>query len=102
MLTHQVYFWLEEPDSQQSMTKLIEGLQSLLTIEVIKSGHIGIPADTSTRDVVDHSFSVAYYTTFESLEDHEIYQKHPIHLKFVEDCQHLWNKVQVYDYSLVQ
>jgi len=31
------------------------------------------------------------------LEEEEVYQKHPIHLKFVEDYSHLWEKVIVYD-----
>ena len=99
MLVHQVYFWLKEPNNEESITALKNGLQDLLTIETINSGHFGMPADTPARDVVDHSFSFAYFTSFESLEDHEIYQQHPTHLKFVEDCAHLWEKVQVYDYQ---
>ena len=83
MLTHQVYFWLKEPDSIQAQEQLKQGLQRLLTIETIGSGHIGIPAATPARDVVDHSYSFAYYTTFESLQDHEVYQTHPTHLEFV-------------------
>ncbi len=34
---------------------------------------------------------------FKNKEDQDIYQTHPIHLKFIEDCQHLWQKVVVYD-----
>ena len=101
MLTHQVFFWLKEPENSQSQAQLQQGLESLLTIESIHSGHIGIPAATAARDVVDHSYSFAYYTTFESLQDHEAYQTHPTHLEFVKNCQHLWEKVQVYDYSQV-
>ncbi|GJM28019.1 MAG: hypothetical protein DHS20C17_06540 [Cyclobacteriaceae bacterium] len=99
MLTHQVYFWLKDPKSSEARTKLLKGLHSLLTIENISSGHIGTPAVTAARDVVDHSFTFAYYTTFDSVKDHEIYQTHPVHLKFVEECGSLWEKVQVYDYS---
>ena len=102
MITHQVYFWLKDPENPEAMQELLTGLYSLLTIDTIKAGHLGFPAATPAREVVDHSFSVAYYTTFASLEDHEIYQNHPVHLKFVEDCQHLWSKVQVYDYSLAE
>ena len=101
MLTHQVYFWLKEPDNIEAQTQLRKGLESLLTIETIHSGHIGIPAATPARDVVDHSYSFSYYTTFESLQDHEVYQSHPTHLEFVKNCQHLWEKVKVYDYSLI-
>ena len=99
MLTHQVYFWLKNPDDPEATLALKEGLQKLLTIESIKSGHIGVPATTPARDVVDHSFSFAYYTTFETLSDHEDYQVHPIHLEFVEKCGHVWERVKVYDYQ---
>lgn len=99
MLTHQVYFWLKEPQSEVAQAQFKEGLESLLTIETIHSGHIGIPAATVARDVVDHSYSFAYYTTFETLQDHEVYQTHPIHLAFVNNYQHLWERVQVYDFT---
>jgi hypothetical protein len=59
--------------------------------------HIGVPASTEERDVVDHSYSVSYMAFFDSKEDQDIYQTHPIHLKFVEDNSHLWKKVVVYD-----
>ena len=98
MLTHQVYFWLKEPNNRQAHDQLKKGLESLLAIENIKSGHIGIPASTPARDVVDHSYSFAYYTTFENLQDHEAYQTHPIHLEFVEKCAHLWDGVRIFDY----
>lgn len=98
MLTHQVYFWLKEPNNVDAQSELKKGLESLLTIENIRSGHIGVPAATPAREVVDHSYSFAYYTTFDTMEDHEIYQTHPIHLQFIDKCAHLWHKVQVYDY----
>jgi len=99
MLTHQVYFWLKDPGNNQSFDQLKKGLESLLNIDSMKSGHIGVPAATPDREVVDHSYTFAYYTTFETLEDHEVYQTHPIHLAFVESCAHLWERVQIYDYS---
>ncbi len=100
MLIHQVYFWLNDPQSIDDRDQLKKGLESLLTIETIKSGYIGIPASTPPREVVDHSFAFSYQTTFENMNDHEVYQNHIVHLRFVEDCEHLWDRVQVYDYSL--
>jgi len=100
MLIHQVYFWLKDPQSSDARDQLKKGLESLLTIETIKSGHIGSPASTPPRQVVDHSFTFSYQTTFENMDDHEVYQIHPVHLRFVESCEHLWDRVQVYDYSL--
>jgi hypothetical protein len=101
MLVHQVYFWLKEPLNEEARTQLKAGLDQLLTIETIHSGHVGTPAATTARDVVDHSYTFAYHTTFDSLQDHEVYQTHPVHLEFVNNCQHLWEKVQVYDFSLI-
>jgi hypothetical protein len=34
---------------------------------------------------------------FDNLEEEEVYQAHPIHLKFIEDYAYLWSKVNVYD-----
>ena len=101
MLLHQVYFWLKDPDNTEAHEKLKKGMQKMLTIQTIKSGHIGVPAATEPRDVVDHSFSYSFMVTFESIEDHDAYQKDPIHLEFIEKYGYLWSKVQVYDYNLI-
>ncbi len=100
MIIHQVYFWLKDPQSSDARDQLKKGLENLLTIETIKSGHIGIPASTPLREVVDHSFAFSYQTIFESMDDHEVYQTHTVHLRFIEACEHLWDRVQVFDYSL--
>jgi hypothetical protein len=34
---------------------------------------------------------------FDDLAGQKIYQDHPIHKKFIEDCSALWEKVIVYD-----
>ena len=34
---------------------------------------------------------------FDDVEGQDVYQEHPIHKKFVENCSHLWDKVIVYD-----
>ncbi len=96
-LTHHVFFWLKEPKNEKHLQQLLEALNKLIKVETIKMSHIGLPASTEDRDVVDHSYSVSYLAFFDSKEDQDIYQKHPIHLKFVEDNSHLWNKVVVYD-----
>jgi hypothetical protein len=38
-----------------------------------------------------------YFAIFENLTDEEINQTHPIHLRFIETCGHLWEKVVVFD-----
>jgi hypothetical protein len=96
MFVHHVYFWLKNAGNRQDTEQLKKGLQSLTAIETIGMYHIGEPAATS-RDVIERSYSVSWMLVFDSLEEEEIYQHHPIHKKFVAECSHLWSKVLVYD-----
>ena len=96
-LVHHVLFWLNEPENKEHLKQILEGLNKLIKVETIKMSHIGFPASTEDRDVVDHSYSVSYMAFFDSKDDQDIYQKHPIHLNFVDECSHLWKKVVVYD-----
>ena len=93
---HHVFFWLREPADAEARQQFELGLQSLIKVPQIQSSHIGIAVESS-REVVDDSFTYSYMAFFRNKEDQDIYQTHPIHLKFVEDCQHLWEKVVVYD-----
>jgi len=96
-LTHHVFFWLKNPDSKEDVNKLIEGLKTLRKIETVKKLHIGVPASTEKRDVVDNSYQVSELMFFDDVEGQDIYQVHPLHEKFIADCGHLWSKVVVYD-----
>ncbi len=96
-LVHHVYFWLKDPKNDGHKKQLIKGLNDLLSIKTIKMSHIGFPAGTESRDVVDHSYSVSFMVMFDNQADQDAYQVDPIHLKFVEENNHLWNKVIVYD-----
>ena len=96
-LVHHVFFWLKNPDSKEDLNKLIEGLKSLMKIEHLRLGKIGLPAATEKRPVVDHSYSVSLLNFFDDVDGQNKYQDHPIHVKFVEECKHLWAKVLVYD-----
>lgn len=96
-LVHHVFFWLKNPGSEADRKKLIEGLNTLRAIEVIKDLRIGTPASTEKRDVVDNSFDVSELMYFDNTEDQATYQVHEIHQKFVADYSHLWARVIVYD-----
>ena len=97
-LIHTVFFWLKNPDQatdraafETAMEKLRhtnpQGLQS----------HLGCPAATEARGVVDSSFTYCYVMTFASVEDEIAYQTDPTHLAFIEEASHSWEKVVVYD-----
>lgn len=96
LFVHHVYFWLKNPSSEADKTKLLEGLNKLAKVPTIRMVHIGTPASTN-RSVIERGYAVSWLCFFDNLEEEEIYQKHPIHLKFVEDYSHLWEKVIVYD-----
>lgn len=93
---HHVYFWLKNPSSEADRSKLIEGLTALSKVPTIRFHHIGLPASTN-RSVIERSYSVSWMLFFDNLAEEEIYQTHPIHLKFIADYSHLWEKVTVFD-----
>ena len=93
---HHVFFWLKNQNSKQDKDALVEGLRKLSKMETIRQFHIGEPAGTD-RDVIERSYSISWLLIFDSLEDEEIYQPHPLHKKFIEECSHLWNRVVVHD-----
>jgi hypothetical protein len=96
-LVHHVFFWLKNRDSKADLAALLEGLRSLEKIESIRGLHIGVPASTEQRDVVDSSYSASELMFFDDTAGQKTYQDHPIHKKFVDTCSHLWEKVIVYD-----
>ena len=93
---HHVYFWLAEPGNAEHKNLLIRGLKKLAAVETILRYSIGVPANTS-RGVIDSSYSVSWILIFKNAADQDSYQVDPIHLRFVEECKHLWSRVQVYD-----
>jgi hypothetical protein len=93
---HHVYFWLKNPASQTDRAALMEGLKKLSHVKTIRQFHIGQPANTN-RGVIDRSYALSWFVWFDSPDDQDSYQVDPIHLNFVKECSHLWNRVQVYD-----
>jgi hypothetical protein len=96
-LFHHVFFWLKNPGSRDDLAELIAGLKTLRSIEVVRELHIGVPAATEQRDVVDATYSVSELMFFDNLAAQKTYQDHPLHQEFVRNCSHLWEKVVVYD-----
>jgi len=96
-VSHQVFFWLKNPESKEDLAQLLKGIQGLTAIKTIRGVHIGVPAATESRDVIDSSYSASELLFFDSVEDEQAYQVDPLHLKFIADNSHLWSKVVVYD-----
>ncbi len=100
-LVHTVYFWLKHPHSTADRDRLIAGLKTLADVPTVRSLHIGVPASTEQRDVVDNSFQVSEMMMFDDVTGQNAYQQHPIHKQFVADCSELWERVVVYDSQLI-
>jgi hypothetical protein len=96
-IVHHVFFWLKNPESATDRDQLIAGIRTLKQIETVQDLQVGIVADTERRTVIDHSWHVSELIFFNNLEGQGLYQNHPLHLAFIENCAHLWEKVLVYD-----
>lgn len=96
-LAHQVYFWLKNPQSKEDREKLIFGIQTLSKIKSIKKLSIGVVAATEKREVIDDSWGVSELALFDDIAGEAAYQIDPIHMDFVNNYKHLWDKVVIYD-----
>jgi hypothetical protein len=96
LFVHHVFFWLNEPENKVIRNKFETALKKLVTVGTIVDYHLGIPA-TTNREVIDTSYTYSLLVIFKNKDDQDIYQTHPTHLKFIEDCGELWKKVVVFD-----
>lgn len=97
-LVHTVLFWLKNPDNPSDRIEFEKGIKVLIATNPQGiMAHIGRPATTKPREVVDDSFTYQYVMTFASVEDEEAYQTDPTHTDFVKKVDHLIEKVIVYD-----
>lgn len=96
-VVHHVFFWLKNPTSVADRDQLVAGVKTLSKIETVRELHVGIVASTEKRDVVDNSWAVSELMFFSDVAGQATYQTHPVHLEFIKNCSHLWEKVIVYD-----
>lgn len=99
---HVVYFWLHHPESKADRADFEASLKKFINASAYAKTHfIGVPAQTP-REVVDNTYTYSLILTFPSKEVQDLYQKEPVHLQFIEESAHLWEKVQVYDSVLLE
>src|SRR5262245_6274776 len=96
MFVHSVYFWLKPDLIEEERAKFWDGVRSLTTIESVRHGWVGTPAETD-RPVIDRSYSCALLVICDDEAGHDLYQVHPLHDKFREECSPFWSKVLIYD-----
>jgi stress responsive alpha/beta barrel protein len=96
MLAHHVLFWLKPETTQEQKTFFKESLESLKGVETIASIYIGTPAPIE-RAVVDNTYTFSLMIMFNNLDGHNVYQVHPLHKTFLENCRQYFEKVIIYD-----
>ena len=98
VLVHTVLFWFKNPDNLSDRIEFENSIKVLIASNPQRiMAHVGRPASTNPREVVDNSFTYQYVMTFASVEDEEAYQTDPTHTDFVKKVDHLIEKVIVYD-----
>lgn len=97
-MEHHVYFWLkEEYQDGENRAAFEKGLAGLFEINEVAGGSWGTPAQTAVRPVTDNSWHYGLSLKFANQADHDIYQDHPDHDKFVDQFRDFWSKVLVMD-----
>ena len=97
MLVHNVYFWLKEGLTDEEKAQFRAGVETLAEIQSSTQTFIGEPADTEPRPIIDRSYDLGLTVVLQDVSAHDEYQVDPIHLKFIDECGHLWERVQIYD-----
>ena len=101
MFVHHVFFWMKEGITPEDFKTFENGVTTLPKIELVKSGDVGKPAGTN-RPIIERSYSYSLLLVFENKTAHDEYQIHPVHLKFIENCSMLWNRVLIYDSESIE
>ena len=97
MLAHNVFFSLADK-SDAAKTSLVNACHKYLKDH---PGTVFFAAGTlagdMTRDVNDRDFDVSLHVVFRGKADHDRYQAHPRHQKFIEENRPKWTRVRVFD-----
>jgi hypothetical protein len=94
---HSVFFWLRDGGTSADAQQLADGCRRWLSgIPGVRRLYVGTPAGTP-RDVVDSTYAVGLHVELDDAAAQDAYQEHPDHLRFIDECAHLWSRVRVYD-----
>ena len=93
---HMVFFWLKDTSDRKIDIFKNRTVSFLDQIETIDNYHVGIPASTN-RPIIERSYTIALVVTFKDKKAHDIYQEHEAHKSFIDECQHLWTCVKIFD-----
>ncbi len=97
MLVHTVLFWLKEDLDDAQRAAFRKGLESLRGIETVEDLHVGTPAPTPPRPIIDNTYSFGLTVIFRDMAGHDAYQVHGLHKAFLDAFASYWIRVQIYD-----
>jgi hypothetical protein len=99
MLSHVVIFWTK-PGVPNATENILAGMKEFLApIPGVSVFHCGkmVPSE---RPVVDQSYQVGLYIQVADKEAEIAYQKHPLHVDFIEKAlKPNFDRVVVYDFA---
>ena len=99
-MEHHVYFWLKDERQNSADRAVFEmALAGFFEMDLVAGGRWAVPAKVEIRPVVDQSWDYALSMQFDTMEDHDAYQVHPDHKRFLESYREWWAKVLVMDLS---
>ena len=97
-IIHSVYFWLNDSNNNNDVKVFETAIKKLMkNSQFANKMHLGKPAATEKREIIDNSYDYCLIFTFNSYKDQRIYQDEPAHLIFIGEAKHLWKKVLVFD-----
>lgn len=99
MLVHTVLFRLKDDLTEDQIQKFRAGLENLRSIVYVKAVYVGTPAETGDRPQIDKSYTVGMTAVFNNMKDHDSYQTHPKHKKFLSDFNTYWTDIRIYDFG---
>ena len=97
MLVHTVIFWLKNGLSDEERSTFFKEVATLGTIPSVEDFHLGTPAQTPKRPVIDDTYDCAVTVVLQDLAAQDQYQIDPIHQEFIDTCSSFWERVVIYD-----
>ena len=97
MLVHTVLFWLKKDLTDEDLTLFEQKLRALEKISSVEQMFLGRPSSTTKRPVIDDTYDFCLTVALKDLTAHDVYQEDPLHLAFIENCSHMWERVKIYD-----
>lgn len=96
-VVHTVLFWLSHELTDEQIAALIDGLETLRSIDGVEALHYGRPL-AAHRPIEDDSYSFGVTLVFRDKAALESYLPDPVHQAFVKEFSPYWTNAQVYDF----